>query len=126
LRIFDVDRRITTVSPEVQKYCLLSKGSTQFAEPTKSDIMKSKVVVTTLVTSLILGELDVKGLFTHIFVDEAAQVCILQIVFYQFNGFRIVIRHASHCLGSVSDSLLRLGALSGLLTRPGLEYAFVM
>ena len=47
----------------------------QFAEPTENDILRSKVVVTTLVTSLILGELDIKGRFSHIFIDEAAQVC---------------------------------------------------
>lgn len=73
LRVFDVDRRIETVSPVVQKYCLQDRK--QFAFPTRSDILKHRVIITTLVTSLALTDLDVKGSFTHIFVDEAAQVC---------------------------------------------------
>ena len=73
LRIFDVDRRIETVSTVVKKYCLL-KGLSQFAAPTRDDILKRRVIITTLVTSLTLSELNVKNRFSHIFIDEAAQV----------------------------------------------------
>jgi hypothetical protein len=59
----------------------------QFSEPTKNDIVRSKVVVTTLVTSLILSELGVKGHFTHIFVDEAAQVCLTDSFFVR--GYQV-------------------------------------
>jgi len=75
LRVYDVDRRIATVDTAVLKYCLLSKDSQRFLAPTETDIKQRGVVITTLVTSLVLSELNIKGYFTHIFIDEAAQVC---------------------------------------------------
>ena len=45
----------------------------RFREPGVSDIRQSRVVVTTLSTSLDLTRLQLKGHFTHIFIDEAAQ-----------------------------------------------------
>jgi hypothetical protein len=74
LRVVDVDRKVQSVPREVQKYCLISNISKSFTAPTRDDIKKHNIVVTTLVTSLVLTELCIKGSFTHIFVDEAAQV----------------------------------------------------
>lgn len=74
LRICDSERNVRTVSTAVQKYCLMTPDRRQFLEPTQDDIKQHDVIVTTLVTSLGLHQLNVKGLFTHIFVDEAAQV----------------------------------------------------
>jgi hypothetical protein len=76
LRVFDVDRRIATVDLTVRKYCLLSEDSNRFLAPTQSDIMQHSVIITTLATSLVLSELNCKGCFTHVFIDEAAQVCV--------------------------------------------------
>jgi len=74
LRVCDTERSVRTVSATVQKYCLMTRDKRHFVSPTCDDIKEHHVVVTTLVTSLGLHRLNVTGAFTHIFVDEAAQV----------------------------------------------------
>ena len=74
LRVYDTERRTSTVNDVVKRYCLLSEDRSRFLAPARHDVTGHKIVVTTLVTSLVLTELTVKGHFTHIFVDEAAQV----------------------------------------------------
>jgi len=74
LRVYDPDRRTGTVSDTVKKYCLLDSDSSRFVAPTRDDVMSYDVIVTTLVASLMLTKLGFKGHFTHIFIDEAAQV----------------------------------------------------
>lgn len=65
---------MTTIDIVVRKYSLLSSDATSLREPTKDDILCRKVIVTTLGTSLVLSKLNLRGNFTHIFIDEAAQV----------------------------------------------------
>jgi len=80
LRVYDPDRRSSTVSDVVKRYCLMSSDSAaaaSFVSPTRNDLVRHKIIVTTLVTSLLLTKLSVKGHFTHIFIDEAAQVRLL-------------------------------------------------
>jgi len=77
LRVYDPDRRTGTVSEAVKRCCLLSADNASFISPTRSDVIQHKIIVTTLVTSLTLTRLGVRGLFTHIFIDEAAQVNFL-------------------------------------------------
>jgi len=72
LRIYDKQRRVATVSPDVRNFCLMKDG--YFADPCLRDIMQSNIVLTTMVTSLQLTELHTEGCFTHIMIDEAAQV----------------------------------------------------
>lgn len=57
------------------QYCLIElKGNTRvFKRPTVEDIMRHKIVVVTLSTSTELSSLKLKGHFTHILLDEAAQ-----------------------------------------------------
>ena len=74
LRVVATDRRMNTIPAVVRQYCLLSADRSQVLTPTKADIMHCDIVITTLVTSLVLTKLDVQGCFTHIFIDEAAQV----------------------------------------------------
>ena len=74
LRVYDPDRRTSTVSEEVKKYCLMAADGGSFVAPTRRDVVRHNIVVTTLVTSLMLTKLGVRGLFTHVFIDEAAQV----------------------------------------------------
>lgn len=76
LRIYAKERRTNTVKPLVQKHCLMSDDRSYFMEPSRDDVISHKVVITTLVTSLTLTRKDLKlrGCFTHIFIDEAAQV----------------------------------------------------
>ena len=54
------------------KYCLV-ENERCFVPPTADDVRNSRIVVTTLETSLVLTRLRLKSLFTHIFIDEAAQ-----------------------------------------------------
>ena len=75
LRVYDPDRRTSTVNDNVKRYCLTTADGNSFVSPTRRDIVHHKIIVTTLVTSLMLSKLTVRGLFTHILIDEAAQVC---------------------------------------------------
>jgi len=73
LRIYHKERRPTAVSPDVQKFCLMKDG--RFIDPRDQDILQSKVILTTMVTSLQLTQLKLRDdCFTHILIDEAAQV----------------------------------------------------
>jgi len=74
LRVYDPDRRVSTVNDTVKTFCLLSADTSCFLAPSRRDILRHNIIVTTLVTSLMLTKLGVKGHFTHIFIDEAAQV----------------------------------------------------
>jgi hypothetical protein len=74
LRLYQPKRLIATVPPEVQKYCKIKNN--QFLLPSKEEILKYKVVVTTMVTSLVLKNLELGGYFSHILIDEAAQVSL--------------------------------------------------
>ena len=51
----------------------LAGDKQRILDPTAEEISKCQIVITTLSTSLVLGELSSKGSFTHIFLDEAAQ-----------------------------------------------------
>jgi len=73
LRIYDRRRRPQTVPAVVKKFCKMNdKG--YFVDPSSQDILQNKIIMTTMVTSLQLTELQVQGYFTHILIDEAAQV----------------------------------------------------
>jgi len=73
LRIYDKERRAATVSPDVKRFCLMKDG--RFVDPCRRDVVQSKIVLTTMVTSLQLTTLQLRDCFTHILIDEAAQVC---------------------------------------------------
>ena len=46
--------------------------------PTKNEIMKHKIIVTTLLTARVLFLMGIKkGHFSHILIDEAAQVIVI-------------------------------------------------
>ncbi|WAR30145.1 HELZ-like protein [Mya arenaria] len=79
LRIYYQERRIETVSADVQKFCLLQtdemSARVRFRAPNEKDIEDHRVIVTTMGSSKLLTRLKLKrGYFTHIFLDEAAQV----------------------------------------------------
>lgn len=76
LRIYYEKRWVETVSPTVQKYCLINtlENGRAFRMPTIEDIMKHNVIVVTLGTSVHLSSLNIPDhCFTHILIDEAAQ-----------------------------------------------------
>jgi superfamily I DNA and/or RNA helicase len=73
LRVYFKERRVNTVKPEVLKYCLLTKDNHHFRMPTNQDVCSAHVVITTLTTSAVMDHERLKGHWSHIFVDEAAQ-----------------------------------------------------
>ncbi|XP_060520243.1 probable helicase with zinc finger domain isoform X2 [Cylas formicarius] len=76
LRIYYQKRWVATVNPVVQKYCLISmsNGTRKFNIPTIEDLIKHRIVVVTLSTSVYLSVMGLpQGFFTHILLDEAAQ-----------------------------------------------------
>jgi len=91
LRVYDPDRRTSTVNDVVKRYCLLAADGSSFLAPTCTDILHYKIIVTTLVTSLMLTRLGLRGHFTHIFIDEAAQVHMSLVVIH-------CKTHATQCL----------------------------
>ena len=58
----------------VMEYCLFD--GKQFLYPTAQDVASRQVFIATFETALCLGSLgtSLKGCFTHIFLDEVAQV----------------------------------------------------
>ncbi|XP_019641872.1 PREDICTED: helicase with zinc finger domain 2-like [Branchiostoma belcheri] len=74
LRVYAKERRLETVDDIVKQYCKLDPGKTSFAMPEMEDIMKHRIVIVTLTTSMYLIRMGIKrGHFTHILLDEAAQ-----------------------------------------------------
>lgn len=72
-RVYYKDRRVNTVHPDVQKYCLLASDRSTFLDPKESDIRGHQVVILTLTSSLLLTRLNLQGYFTHILIDEGGQ-----------------------------------------------------
>ncbi|XP_034938306.1 probable helicase with zinc finger domain [Chelonus insularis] len=70
MRIYYKRRLLNTVHPTVRKYCLTDPNGS-FCDPTKEDIEKCGLIVTTLATSSCLTALEYEP--THIVIDEAAQ-----------------------------------------------------
>ncbi|XP_076263700.1 helicase with zinc finger [Rhynchophorus ferrugineus] len=76
LRIYYQKRWVATVNSVVQKYCLIEakNGVRSFYVPTLEDLMKHRIIVVTLSTSVYLSAMGLpQGFFTHILLDEAAQ-----------------------------------------------------
>ncbi|XP_071429110.1 3'-5' exoribonuclease HELZ2 [Pithys albifrons albifrons] len=72
LRIISTDRPITLTDPITQMYCCLSPDQLSFRHPTQAEIDKHHVIIT---TSMLSKDLKVPpGYFTHIMIDEAAQM----------------------------------------------------
>ncbi len=72
-RVVYTNRMLVTVKELVRKYCLISPDMTHFLPPTKEDIMQQQVVIVTTSMAHELVKLQLQGVFTHIFIDEAGQ-----------------------------------------------------
>ncbi|GFR93377.1 helicase with zinc finger domain 2, partial [Elysia marginata] len=73
LRLIAEERRFATVPGEVCKYCCYSDDK-KFITPSKQEIKRSHIVLTTVENALVLSKFEMYGDFTHIFVDEAGQI----------------------------------------------------
>ncbi|NXS33148.1 HELZ2 Helicase, partial [Pomatostomus ruficeps] len=72
LRIMLTDRSINTMDPITQMYCCLSPDQRSFRHPTQAELDKHRIIIT---TSMLSKDLKVpRGYFTHIMIDEAAQM----------------------------------------------------
>ena len=68
---------------QISEFVLLGRfEGTQLLIPTISDIKEHRIVVTTLLTARVLFLMGIeRGHFSHIFIDEAAQVMYTTILF---------------------------------------------
>ena len=77
LRIYTPLRKLATVSDTVKEYCLIANKETPteaFRLPTRDDVIRHRVIVTTLGMSRALFDMELhRGYFSHILIDEAAQ-----------------------------------------------------
>uniref|UniRef100_A0A672UI59 Helicase with zinc finger 2 n=1 Tax=Strigops habroptila TaxID=2489341 RepID=A0A672UI59_STRHB len=72
LRIISTDRPINLTDPITQVYCCLSPDQRSFRHPTQAEIDRHHIIIT---TSMLSKNLKVPpGYFTHIMIDEAAQM----------------------------------------------------
>ena len=72
LRIYTPLRKLSTVSAMVKEYCLITDRI--FRLPTRNDVLRHRVIITTLGMSRALFDMDLhRGVFSHILIDEAAQ-----------------------------------------------------
>ncbi|NWX39265.1 HELZ2 Helicase, partial [Steatornis caripensis] len=72
LRIISTDRPINLTDPITQMYCCLSPDQRSFRHPTRAEIDRHHIIIT---TSMLSKNLKVTpGYFTHIMIDEAAQM----------------------------------------------------
>ena len=75
LRLVDKYRRIGTIPEASRKYCHFSSSNpSTFEVPHPKEILQYRVVITTVEMSLQLRAMNLQGSFSHIFIDEAAQV----------------------------------------------------
>jgi len=63
-----------------ERYCLFDSKKKCFCYPSQSEINKYRVIVTTLGLAQQLLKLKLTGHFTHIFIDEAAQVTVPEVM----------------------------------------------
>ena len=76
LRIYTPLRKLSTVPDVVKEYCLIAdKGepTEAFRLPTREEVIKHRVIVSTLSMSRALFDMDLHRYFSHILIDEAAQ-----------------------------------------------------
>ncbi|KAF1402780.1 Helicase with zinc finger domain 2, partial [Spheniscus humboldti] len=72
LRIISTDRPTNLTDPITQMYCCLSPDQRSFRHPTRAEIDRHHIIIT---TSMLSKNLKVApGYFTHIMIDEAAQM----------------------------------------------------
>ncbi|XP_048354826.1 helicase with zinc finger domain 2 isoform X2 [Sphaerodactylus townsendi] len=72
LRIKYVDRSIKTTDPITLRYCCLSANQDSFRLPTREELDRHQIIITTAMLSPELGVSA--GYFSHILIDEAAQM----------------------------------------------------
>ncbi len=80
IRIVNPGRFQQTVPKTVKRYCLISSETNTFMNPTKENIIENQVIITTTAQAYELVRLDLQGVFTHIFIDEAGQALETEVI----------------------------------------------
>ena len=81
LRLVYAHRMQTSIPQHIrQRYCLFDMKKKCFGYPNESEAKKYRVIVTTLGLAQELLKLKLTGHFTHIFIDEAAQVTVPEVM----------------------------------------------
>jgi len=70
----------------------------RFIDPCVQDILQSKIILTTMVTSLQLTQLKLQDCFSHILIDEAAQVCSVATLQQSIKIYENEVLHKSLCV----------------------------
>ena len=77
LRLVYKGQMVVRVPRHLHKYCLFESSNHQrFCYPLESDARQYHIIVTTVISSRELLKLNMTGQFTHIFIDEAAQMIV--------------------------------------------------
>ena len=81
LRLSYKGRMVATVPRYLHKYYLFdSPDNARFCYPSESDVKRYRIIVTTVGMAQELLKLNLTGHFTHIFIDEAAQMTIPEVM----------------------------------------------
>jgi len=73
-------KRIFAPPANLWKYFLYDSSIREFYYPTESKAKEYRIIVTTLATAQDLLKLKLTGHFTHIFIDEAAQMTVPEVM----------------------------------------------
>ena len=82
LRIVYKGRMVTAIPGHLHKYCLIdySPRNERFCYPSESEARKHRIIITTVGEAQELLKLNLTGHFTHIFIDETAQMTIPEVM----------------------------------------------
>ena len=81
LRLIYKRRMVVTIPTHLYKYCLFETPNHQrFCYPSESDARQYHIIVTTVMLAQEFLKLNLTGHFTHIFIDEAAQMTIPEVM----------------------------------------------
>ena len=78
LRLLYADQNATKLPEYLQKYCFYV--SSQHCYPSESEARKYPIIITTVGMAQELLRLNLTGHFTHIFIDEAAQMTVPEVM----------------------------------------------
>ena len=77
-KILNVDQNAAKLSEHLQKYCFYV--SSQHCYPSEFEARKYRIIITTVGMSQELLRLNLTGHFTHIFIDEAGQMMVPEVM----------------------------------------------
>ena len=81
LRLVYKEQMVATILRHLHKYCLFDSPKHQkFRYPLEPEARKYQIIITTVISAQQLLKLNLTGHFTHIFIDEAAQMTVPEVM----------------------------------------------